>query len=117
MLRKADICGTFNFSSDAGVGVKEMVAYVKEHINISPEHVSCFVCGLEFGDTESRPHLQMYIKLSSADGRYNYMSKFRNVFGFNFAEAKKVWWFKFARGTSKQNLEYCSKGGIFKLNI
>lgn len=94
-----------------------MAAYVYEHIHICSDDVECFVCGLEFGLLKNTPHLQMYIKLSSANGRYNYMSKFKNVFGFNFAESKKKWWFTFAKASSEINLGYCSKECIFLFNI
>lgn len=89
-----------------------MATYVYENINICSNDVSCFVCGLEFGEENKRPHLQLYIKLSSIGGRFKYISKFKSVFGFNFADKDKRWWFKFAKGNSKQNLEYCVKGGI-----
>lgn len=91
-----------------------MVVYVNDHIHVNSDDVKCFVCGFEFGKEEKHPHLQLYLKLSSTNNRNNYMSKFRNVFGFKFTDNGTGWWFQFANGSETENLTYCSKTGINK---
>lgn len=91
--------------------VHDLVRYFMNHIKITPEDVQCCVCGFEFGEKEYTPHLQLYIKFSSKGGRFKYMGKFKNVFGFKFSDPGVGWWFGFVKGTVSDNLNYCSKQG------